>query len=126
MLANATRWRGAIKPAKIDEPNFAHFDRKAGTELEVNFAHFCEPTDREISGIISCIPSAQKVDSILRARRTIVGVLSISRFHFRLHRSILIALENTRTIVPDDWRNSSSLARCERTGVKMILAQQVR
>ncbi len=79
----------------------------------------------EKSRDISCIPSAQKVDSILCARRTIVGVLSISQFHFRLHRSILIALENTRTIVPDDWRNSSSLARCERTGVKMILAQQV-
>jgi hypothetical protein len=67
-----------------------------------------------------------KFDSILRARRTIVGVSSVSQSYFGLHRSILIALENTRTIVPDDWRNSSSLALWERAGVRVILAHRVR
>ena len=92
------------------------FDRKAGTELEVNFVRFCEPTDREISGI-SCIPMAQNSPLICARENHCRGIVGIAGFTSACIGPFSSAWKTRCTILPDDRRNSSSLAPWERAGV---------
>jgi hypothetical protein len=106
MLANATRWRGAIISAKIDDPNFARFGKKLSPNWKSILHAFANQRIEKSRAFHESRARKIRLD-FARSGNHCGGAVEIA-VSLQLASVHSHQLGKHATILPDDWRNSSS------------------